>query len=219
MNEFFIPRLEKKWVFSLIFVRIPKNASTSVYNHLGQFNLINKYEASFRKNINSPLYRNWFDPTHAKPNEIAQHLPVNCSNYFSFAISRNPWDRFVSMHFFANKMQLWKMFNIKSEPDFFSFCKIVRERWESKDPHFFPTQDQVQWLEGSFRPNKIIRFENLQNDFASMLQELEIHHIPHNLPHLNSTQHKHYQNYYNAESKALVEEIFERDIETFKYTF
>ena len=32
------------WTFHLIFYRIPINASSSIYQHLGNFNLINKHE-------------------------------------------------------------------------------------------------------------------------------------------------------------------------------
>ena len=162
MSEYFLPRFEKKWVLNLIFVRIPKNASTSVYKHLGHFNLVNKYSVLFQKNLNQPLYKNWFDPTHAKPYEIASILPVKCSDYYSFAIVRNPWDRFVSMYAFANKMQLWKLFDLKEQPSFDLFCEITKEKFENNAKDFFPTQDQTQWLCGPFEPKQVLRFENLQ---------------------------------------------------------
>jgi hypothetical protein len=38
---------EHKWIWSMIFIRIPKNASTSIYNHLGDFNLIHKHKKEF----------------------------------------------------------------------------------------------------------------------------------------------------------------------------
>lgn len=219
MNAVFIPAFERKWILHLIFIRIPKNASTSIYNHLGEFNLVNKYSRNFQANANNLLYKNWFDPTHAKPFEIASALPVKCCDYFSFAVVRNPWDRFVSMYFFANKMELWKLFGLRSQPDFKIFCSIAKEKWSNKDSYFFPTQDQMQWLEGPFLPKKIIRFETLEKDFANMIQELKIDHISQNLPHLNSTTHNAYRDYYDSQSRKLVEQIFHRDIETFKYIY
>lgn len=219
MSEFFIPTYEQKWVLHLIFIRIPKNASTSVYQHLGNFNLVNKHSQLFNKNANKPLYKGWFDPTHAKPNEIAELLPVKCSDYFSFAVVRNPWDRFVSMYSFSKKMNLWKLFDLKSEPSFETFCSITQEKFSNKASDFFPIQDQCQWLEGPFKPKQILKFENLQLDFSKMLKDLRIDHINQILPHLNSTVHKNYEHYYTAKSRKLVEQIYARDIEKFKYSF
>lgn len=219
MNEFLIPPLQQRWIFHLIFIRIPKNASTSVYQHLGAFNLVNKYSSLFHKNLNKPLYKGWFDPTHAKPAEIANILPVRCSDYHSFAIVRNPWDRFVSMYSFGNKMQLWKLFGLKEEPSFERFCEITKEKFENKASDFFPVQDQTEWLQGPFEPKQILRFENLQISFEQMLKDLAVQHIPAQLPHINSSKHDYYKQYYNDKSRKLVEQIFYRDIEKFKYTF
>lgn len=219
MNQFLIPSFQKKWVLHLIFIRIPKNASTSVYNHLGEFNLVNKHKKLFEKNAKKPLYKNWFDTTHAKPDEISELLPLRCNDYFSFAIVRNPWDRFVSMYAFAKKMKLWELFGLPQEPDFKTFCQIANESFANNQKDFFLIQDQCQWLEGPFQPKQILRFENLQLEFSEMLHDLNVNHIPHKLPHLNSTRHLQYRNYFDAKSIKLVEEIFYRDIEKFKYSF
>ena len=39
------------------------------------------------------------------------------------------------------------------------------------------------------------------------------------LPHKHKSNRKPYQEYYDEESKALVEELFKEDIETFGYKF
>lgn len=215
----FLPQYSKKWVMHLIFMRIPKNASTSLFHHLGQFNLIKKYEQSFLKNISNPLYKNWFDPTHAKPQEVKSILPVNPSNYFSFAVVRNPWDRFVSMYSFMLQKSLWKLFKLPHAPSFEEFCQIVEEKWENQDPHFFPTQEQNLWLTGAFEVQKVLRFENLQSEFADMLEDIGAIHIPSTIPHLNSSDHEKYQNYFDDYSKKLVEKIYKKDIDLFKYEF
>lgn len=215
----FLSESKKKWVLHLIFMRIPKNASTSLFHHLGQFNLIKKYEQSFFKNISNPLYKNWFDPTHAKPDEVKSVIPVNPSNYFSFGVVRNPWDRFVSMYSFMIKEHLWKLFNLPCAPSFKEFCEIVEEKWDNQDKYFFPTQEQNLWLTGAFEVQKVLRFENLRSEFADMLEEIGAIHISKDIPHLNSSEHEKYQNYFDNYSKKLVEKIYQKDIELFKYEF
>jgi hypothetical protein len=215
----FIPSCKKRWVLHLIFVRIPKNASTSIYDHLGTYNLVNKYQDSFLKNLKTPLYKNFFDPTHAKPNEIKSILPANPNNYFSFAVVRNPWDRFVSMYSFSIKHQLWKIFGLEKEPSFEEFCKICEIKKEENDAYFFPIQNQSEWTAGAFEVNKILKFENLKEEFSSMIEEIGAVHISKNLPHKNSSDHNHYKSYYNESSKTLVSQLYKQDIENFKYTF
>ena len=215
----FIQSQSKQWVLHLIFVRIPKNASTSIYHHLGKYNLVKKYEPYFKNNCNNPLYRNFFDTTHAKPEEIKKIIPANVNNYFSFCVVRNPWDRFVSMYSFSLKNKLWKLFGLDEEPSFLEFCKICEQRKEDGDPYFFPIQQQCEWLSGGFDVNKILTFENLKTEFAEMIQDINACHISPHLPHMNATDHKNYQHYYNDYTKDLVAELYNKDIEQFNYQF
>ena len=63
---------------------------------------------------------------------------------------------------------------------------------------------------------KVIRFENIETELKYFFNELgyEI-----NISKNNSTSHKPYQNYYNEESKKLVEKNFNKDINIFNYKF
>jgi len=81
-------KMGHKWILHLIFYRIPKNASTSMTEHLGQFNLIKKHEKTFNELADKKLYKGWFDPTHAKPNEVYNVFKREVANYFSFCIVR-----------------------------------------------------------------------------------------------------------------------------------
>ncbi len=215
----FAPIARQQWIMHMIFVRIPKNASTSIYEHLGPFNLVHKHRKLFMENLKHPLYRGVFDPTHAKPHEIKKILPVNPDNYFSFTVMRNPWDRFVSMFTFTNKMELWRLFNLTQPPTFEEFCEIAEDKMNFGSTDFFPTQNQSQWLTGGFQINQILAFENLKEEFASMVESRGIEHIRPNLPHLNSTHRKEYKKYYNSYTQGLVSTIFSDDISLFDYSF
>jgi hypothetical protein len=207
----------ERWIFHLIFYRIPKNASTSMSEHLGQFNLIKKHEKRFYELADRKLYKGWFDPTHAKPTEVYNVFRREMANYFSFCIVRNPWDRAVSMYHFAQKNDLGRLYNIKTEMTFEVFCELLKDY--ENDPYFIASHKQTQWMEGLYPPNETLRFENLQEEFSRMLKEYNISHIRTELPHKNSTDHKFYQEYFNTNTKKIINQIFEKDVDTLKYTF
>ena len=57
---------------------------------------------------------------------------------------------------------------------------------------------------------------NLEQDFNFLREKLG---IQEELPHVNKSQHTHYQDYYNTHTQQLVAEYFKRDIELFGYSF
>ena len=208
-----------KWIWSMIFIRIPKNASTSIYNHLGDFNLVHKHKKEFDRFLNDKTYRNWFSPTHAKPNEISLVMGNMIRNYMSFAVVRNPWDRAISMYEFALKNDLGKLYNMDTKMTFAEFCELMLLKYEQQDKQFIAIHDQSSWLEGMFSPNFVLRFENLKTDFEKMLKDCDINHVSPNLPHENSSKRGHYHDYFDFKSRRTIEKIFERDIDTFKYKY
>jgi len=208
-----------KWIWSMIFVRIPKNASTSIYNHLGDLNLIHKHKKEFDRYLKDKTYRNWFSPTHAKPDEISLVMGNMIHNYMSFAVVRNPWDRAISMYEFALKNDLGKLYKMDSQMTFAEFCELMMVKYEEQDKNFIAIHDQSSWLEGMFTPNFVLRFESLKTDFSGMLEDCNINHIVPNLPHDNSSKRGHYHDYFDFKSKRTVEKIFERDIDMFKYKY
>jgi hypothetical protein len=209
-----------KWIWSVIFIRIPKNASTSIYSHLGDFNLIKKHEKIFNDALfKNKLYKKCFSPTHAKPNEIYGIFGNLVKNYMSFAIVRNPFDRAVSMFQFAKENKLGDLYNYSNDIAFEDFCEIMEENHANDTKDFLGTHQQIEWLNGPFRPNFILRFENLKNDFKEMLDACEIKHITADIPHENSSKRSDYKDYYNSKTQKIIEKVFEKDIDTFKYLY
>jgi hypothetical protein len=61
------------------------------------------------------------------------------------------------------------------------------------------------------------KVENLENDWQTVCERIGIEHQA--LPHTNVTQHKHFREYYDDESRQWVAQHWIREIELFDYSF
>ena len=94
---------------------------------------------------------------------------------------------------------------------------------ENKDPYYYYRPKtfvpQVDWLkndEGIIDLDKIIRFENLQEDFNLVANELG---ISDELPHINKTSKTNYRDFYDESTKRIIADWFHEDIKVFGYTY
>jgi hypothetical protein len=219
----------QKWIWNVIAIRNPRCGSTSLWEHCGDFNLIKKYEKIFDDVlIKNKTYNGIFRCNHAKSQEVFNILGSRVREYLSFVSIRNPWDRIVSMYHGIHKIDLItlekvkKIYNIQDQQldNFENFCLLLKKFFDDGNKHFMFIQNQVEWIEGDFKPNYILIFENLQEDFKEMIDSHNIKHISNQLLHTNESAHrKNYHYYYNNKTKKIVEKIFEKDIDTFKYTY
>ena len=200
----------------LIFIRIPKNASTSLYEHIGDFNLIKKKKHLLEKKLkNTPLFPSHFCVTHAKPDLIASVLGEDIFKHFSFCVVRNPWNRVISSYEFMIKKQLYKHYSNKKAPSFLNFCLFIEEQFKNTPS----LSQQYEWVEGSFPPTHILRFENLKEEFKKMLIRYKLNYLSPFLPHHNKSKYSFSKNYYNSDTKAIIEKIYSKDIDKFGYEF
>ena len=109
--------------------------------------------------------------------------------YFKYAIVRNPYERLVSC---------WKN-------------KTTEEYAENYKKHLLTKATGVDDID------YIGRMESLQKDFEIICDIVGMNSFT--LPHVNFTKHKHYREYYDKETRQIVEKIYSRDIDLFKYRF
>tara|TARA_R110000824_G_scaffold125871_1_gene285172 strand:+ start:2460 stop:3137 length:678 start_codon:yes stop_codon:yes gene_type:complete len=201
----------------LLFLRIPKNASSSIMEHLGDRNLLKKYESKLQALLDHKIYKGFFAATHARPHELESVINSIELKAFSFAVVRNPWDRVVSMYHFGKKMGLADLFGLNDDLSFEGFCEVLESRrW---DRSFIPVFNQVEWTHNSIEVNEILKFENLAQDFSQMIKSNKLEGISPHLPHANQTNHKHYRDYFTSDTQRIIESIFEEDCDAFKYVF
>ena len=66
---------------------------------------------------------------------------------------------------------------------------------------------EIDWLvddEGNLAVEFVGRFENLREHFRRVCEILR---VSPELPHLNRTRHGHYRDYYDQESRAIIERV------------
>lgn len=129
------------------------------------------------------------------------------NSYTKFSVIRNPWDRVVSMW----ATGWWHQAELAKDASLEDFVRCLK-------PHSHETYDSLHYNEILNEDmNYILRFENLQEDFSSMLENIGVQEII--LPHQEMRVHKHYRELYSKKAELLVREIFENDILNYGYRF
>ena len=150
-------------------------------------------------------------------------------DYFSFTFIRNPYDRIVSAYKYFRKLKSghrwYKRNSIISDAandmefnDFVhhinDFMKLMKREEGSFESgiHFQPFH---YFIDQSI--DFVGRFENIQQDYAEILSYLK---LPVKLlPKTNSTNNLNYRKLYTKESRKIVYDIYQEDIENYSYEF
>lgn len=151
---------------------------------------------------------------------------------YIFTIIRNPWERMLSMYLFYHK-------NNYNSPEFFSGKNNIDNNFKEWIKYIYSDKfnrnklhgvinifkycfcNQLNWISDNsgniININKIIRFENneLEDFFKNTMKLKKIN----TKKRVHPTKHKHYSEYYDEETKLLVEKHYKKDIEYFGYTF
>jgi len=187
----------------IIFCRVAKTGSESIIK------FFNEKGIKFEK-IMPPNWKQ--DPNHIPLYEIKKSIPEETyEDYFKFAFVRNPWDRFISCYLYHQEWVKENWAEKKTKMNLNSFKEFVL------DHKNIPTKYTMQQYEFTKGCDFIGRFENLEEDFEKVCEHLKLPLIK--MPHENKTNHKHYSEYYDDETKEIVAKLFKKDIEVFGYKF
>lgn len=190
--------------YKYIFIHIPKCAGSTIEDALQDDScILRKNTWPNNLNVTYPLNHLTLDDVE-KSKIIFPHF----SKYYSFTFTRNPFDRLVSEYFYLKKRLKKLSKDIKKGLIFLS----DKNETGISGNH---CMQQYKFINDSI--NYIGRLENLQQDFDTICDEIGIPQI--DLPHKNKTKHKHYTEYYDDETRAIVAERYAKDIEYFGYKF
>ncbi len=215
--------------YKVIFIHIQKVGGSSIQRWFGQLdpNLVTKIAIDPAKNR----------PKHCFATDIETVIGNEMySDYTKFCVVRNPFNRLVSWYWML-KLRSFEEENpdiIETEGDKVNFALIdelnknasnfdefvrLPESHESGlfERFFFNQLDYISDVSGVI-VDRILKFENLGNDFAALAEELGLQ--GQQLPHMNKTpRNADYRTYYNEPTKQLITERFQRDLDYFNYTF
>ena len=199
---------------NFIFIHIPKTAGETLSAALQV--RIQTYKHTFQ------LEKEIAD----KHETITEYMSLNPNNndYFKFAFVRNPWDRVVSLWSYYVKRNIAPV----SDNNFKTciknletlFCKVPDNYYSNSQRKINLLYPQYHFISDWYGNNVldyIGRFENLQEDFDTVCDKIGI--PQQQLPHTNKSNHKHYTEYYDDETREIVAEKYAKDIEYFGYKF
>ncbi len=194
--------------YKFVFILLPKTGTTSIVRSIHK--LGNKVDKN----------KFWAAEKHY------DKIENNHLDYLKVATCRNPYSRCIS---------IWKYWNSRfnqikaptvSFPYFMSrFLKIKNNTINTfgilEEIHFTSLVEGVSLATGGILSHIDIdfwiKFESLQEDFNIFLDKTGLQRRQ--LPHKNATQHRHYVEYYDDETREIVAEKYAKDINYFGYKF
>lgn len=198
-----------------VFIAVPKVASHSLRfalrAHLGPTDE-EQVSLFVRKRIDRPEFAG-VEHGHQRAREVRAALGIEVwERYLSFAVVRNPWDRFVSYVAFMMRH------NGSFEHDPRAAMRRVLANPQNQSPvHFRPQSDFVTDESGRQIVARILRVERLQEDFAAVCEALGL--PRQTLEIRNASAHRPYHEYYDPPLIEAVADRYREDVERFGYRF
>ena len=191
--------------YSFIFIEIQKTATTSIDHNLLWFNSI--------ANNNQEHHSD----RHKTANYIKDLLKDDWYKYTSFAVVRNPWQRYVSWLLWMEKIletknkedRAWVIFNKLFDDNNYSHEDILKTIINTTGR----TQSEFICDGINIIVDELLRFENLQNDYNRLCTKLNIDQSQ--LQQLNVNKPYNYRDFYNQE---LIDLVYKKEQRIINYT-
>jgi hypothetical protein len=221
--------------YNCLFVHIPKTAGKSIESFF-----LSLLGLSWEQR--SPLLLKYNDDPSKGPERLA-HLTAQeyvelqylsskqFESAFSFSFVRNPWDRIASEYRYRRN---YLRYSFKD----YLMNRLPGPGMSDISRHVLPQAEFIFDQEGNQLVDFVGRFENLQADFDEVCRRMGLEpgllprakepsgtrlSLPERIRQMwglhKEPNHKHYSEYYDAESRQRVAEIYAREIQAFAYRF
>ena len=213
----------------VVFVAVPKTGSTSVRSQIREtgktvlyhphLNYVQLKEVFYIHQLRSHLRENHSFPTTGilTDQDFRTMSEDTFDTYFKFAGVRNPWARAVSLYSRREDVQL------RQRMTFEEFCEqhnYASDTCRNCTLH----RNQLDWLCDEDGVNKMDYVYKLE-DFDQAIEDVrELTNGRIELEKVNrnknpNSRSRNYREMYNDKSRKLIASRFEKDIDTFKFTF
>lgn len=197
-----------------IFIKTPKCAGTSIQRSILPILSGGDICAYGHKNeVNGKTLKNISE--FSKPKDVENHLNIKFDDFFSFGFVRNPFGIVLSRFFYQIKRK-----RIDFEPTVRDF-----NRWVQRVYYFnyeYPVDRPLAYL-FDYELNLIVDFigrvEHIESNFEFLCDrvfkcDVELLHI-----NRSDCPDAHYHDWFNSESRRLIQKCFEFELDFFKYSF
>ena len=196
--------------YKFIFIHIPKTAGTTICS---------SWEGSLLKHICKDT--GVLGGTHKSAMDLKNMFPHEFPKYKKWTVVRNPYDRMVSKFYFKqlNPREDFDLEWTDKEAEgmlpqlYWITDRTTPER--TKDPYFRPDTHY-----GNIIVDRILRYENLENDLSRWLQKLGVDADPKVMPHFRQTRAVGtYHKYFDEKMKSLATFMYREDLRRLNYTW
>jgi hypothetical protein len=130
------------------------------------------------------------------------------NSYYKFCFVRNPYDRIISGWNHVNRFKI----------PFKNYLRLYFTCNDVDFMHVFMTQTRNIINEnGNISMNYIGKFEDLENELCTILKQIGIQNITHQIKNMNKRNHDDFYKYYDQESLHIVNSLFEIDFQYLSY--
>jgi hypothetical protein len=212
-----------------IFIAIPKTGTTSLRSQLRQqgtalipnphLNILQVKDSLYLYFLRQALGTNYSFPSELTP--LDEDLRFTASqvfdNFFKFSAVRNPWARSVSLYFRREGVQT------REKMTFDEFCRL---HMHASDTCRQPTlhHNQLDWLcdkNGKCIMDYVYRLEDFELAVHEIAERTDGRiRLESKMSNVNpNSGSRAYRDLYTEETKRLIADRFQKDIDFFKYTF
>jgi len=205
----------------IIFIHIPKCAGSSIEVYFKQKPF--DWTKPNYKNLTGWCPKRKIHLQHATAKQLLDLDLINLktwNSYYKFSIVRNPWSKSLSDYLWMNRNYMFKStFNdyLNSSgrfKDILNDSSIKQYRGD----HLMSQKDFIS-LNGKIVVDKIIRFENIKDEFKELSNKLNLPSelLPHDKK--GKKRFSHYSHFYSDNEIELIREKYSNDIDFFNYQF
>ncbi|MFM1887605.1 MAG: hypothetical protein RL026_2762 [Pseudomonadota bacterium] len=199
----------------LAFIAIPKSASHSI-----RFALRDQLGPEDEEQVALFVQRRIDHPVfaadghgHQTARQVRDALgEARWPQYCSFAVLRNPWERFVSCVAFMMRNNGW----FADDPQG-AMRRVLESPQQLSRVHYWPQSRFVCDDDGQVMVTRLLRAEQLQAGFDELCHATGL--APRVLEQRNASEHQHYTAYYDDALRGAVGALYADDIARFGYAY